>query len=222
MIMLKLDDSFANENPSENIQPSSDSPNQTDQLSVQLPLSDRFNSSISEIVDSECDKQDDHDEENRRNVIIERSDESKDSSTIMCSGVLSDVCEPRICFNMGFSWRLKCLEYKALYAQYQLACLSTLGGAYHLINSPKAALSTALQQERVAAVLGSSALLVRARVFQATNYHLLGLPKRARRAFIECKLLVQQYGMREDSSAFIFASEEWCRRNTQASNPSVS
>ena len=168
----------------------------------------------------------DHDEENQHNLIVEEgtwTDLSRDFIIHCRVSEYPIADEPHsILFNMGLSWRLKCLEYKAMFIQYQLACLSTLGGAYHLINCPKAALSTALQQERVAALLGSTALLVRARVFQATNYHLLGLQKRARRTFRGCKLLVHQFGMEGgESAAFILASEEWCQRDTKTAQLSV-
>lgn len=206
---------------------STDSPNPAD---CRLHLLNS-SSSISKMVVSGRDNDNDTDQcsdENQYNLIVKEGRKGIDDSrsfivhSIGRPSEYPDIDEPRIRFNMGLSWRLKSLEYKAMYIQYQLACLSTLGGAYHLINCPKAALSTALQQERVAALLGSTALLVRARVFQATNYHLLGLQKRARRAFRGCKLLVQQYGMEGgESAAFILASEEWCQRNTKNAQLSV-
>lgn len=209
---------------------SSNSLNPADRL--QLLNSSSSSSSISELAVVSHDDTDQRCyEENQYCDLIVEEDEgqtrtidnhhSRGGFIVLSNGRIStcpsadcDEPPPMRFFNMGLSWRLKRLEYKAMYIQYQLACLSTLGGAYHLINCPKAALRTALQQERVATLLGSTALLVRARVFQATNYHLLGLQKRARRAFRGCKLLVQQHGMEGgESAAFILASEEWCLRN---------
>jgi hypothetical protein len=53
--------------------------------------------------------------------------------------------------------------------QYNLACLSTLGGAYHLCNHPETALVIAIRQEMYAKKLGSTSVALRAKVFQAVN-----------------------------------------------------
>ena len=81
--------------------------------------------------------------------------------------------------NKPFALRLLRLKFNAAQYQYNLACLNTLGGAYHLCNKPDTALMIARRQESLARNLGSSTLLLRAKGFQATSVALLGKPKEA-------------------------------------------
>ena len=81
--------------------------------------------------------------------------------------------------NKPFALRLLRLKFNAAQYQYSLACLNTLGGAYHLCNKPDTALMIARRQESLARNLGSSTLLLRAKGFQATSVALLGKPKEA-------------------------------------------
>ena len=81
------------------------------------------------------------------------------------------------------SRNLRLLERKAHQIQYLLACLSTLGGAHHLCNKPQQALQLAIRQEYLGYTLGSTQVIVRARVFQAVNHALLGRVAYSRRYF---------------------------------------
>jgi hypothetical protein len=92
--------------------------------------------------------------------------------------------------------------------QHQLAWMSTLGGAYHLTNKPATALVIARNQEMLGRILGSTALVVRAWVFQAVNLALLGKPRRSSRLFRECKR-VSTANRWVDMMPFIEASEIW-------------
>lgn len=111
----------------------------------------------------------------------------------------------QIVFNMSFSKNLRRLELRAIEIQYQLACLSTLGGAYHLCNNPTTALIIARKQEIVGRILGSSAVILRSKVFQAVNHGLLG---NSDQLFIECKKVASN-NLFVDMLGFIEASEIW-------------
>ena len=89
----------------------------------------------------------------------------------------------QLCVSDVHSRNLRMLERRALQIQYLLACLSTLGGAHHLCNKPKEAMQLALRQEYLGFVLGSTQVIVRARVFQAVNLALLGQVELSRRCF---------------------------------------
>jgi hypothetical protein len=110
--------------------------------------------------------------------------------------------------DLKWNHRLMFVEKKASIIQYQLACLSTLGGAYHLCNHPKTALKLAMQQEFVGRTLGSSSVVIRSQVFQAVNWTLLGKPKIGKRMFAQCRR-----ASCEDSwtgmLSFVEASELW-------------
>lgn len=68
---------------------------------------------------------------------------------------------------------------RAALAQYTLACLSTLGGANHLCDRPLQALVMARRQELVGQVLQNFSIVVKAQVYQAVNFALLGKRKRS-------------------------------------------
>lgn len=94
-------------------------------------------------------------------------------------------------FNLMFGDRLQALERRAMQHQYQLACLSTLGGAYHLCRRPQQAYVLAVRQEAVGRSLGSSVVVLRARVFQAVNHYALGRREQGRACMAWCRQLVQ-------------------------------
>lgn len=89
----------------------------------------------------------------------------------------------RLCLSDPHSRNLRMLERRASQIQYLLACLSTLGGAHHLCHKPREALQLAIRQEFVGRVLGSTQVVVRAQVFQAVNYALLGDVRLSRHFF---------------------------------------
>lgn len=119
---------------------------------------------------------------------------------------------PLLVMHIEFSCRLKTLERKGTAIQYQLACLSTLGGAYHLSNRPETAFMIAYRQETVGRLLGSLNVVIRAKVFQAVNLSLLGQPKMSRSMFKVCKKLASENSW-TGMMAFVEASELWL--NTQ-------
>lgn len=82
-----------------------------------------------------------------------------------------------------FAWigRLIPLQKKAINTQYQLACLSTMGGAYHICNYPKQALALAIQQELIGRSMGATNIIVRAKLYQYVNLAMLGLNNKAKK-----------------------------------------
>ena len=110
--------------------------------------------------------------------------------------------------NKSFSRRLNRLIWEAIEIQYNLACLSTLGGAYHLCNNPETALVIAIRQEMFARKLGSTSVIIRSQVFQAVNLGLLGKPKECAAMFRHCSKQALQEGWTE-MSRFVEASRKW-------------
>lgn len=115
-------------------------------------------------------------------------------------------------FNIGFATRLNFLDKRACEIQYQLAYLSTLGGAYHLCNNPTVALAIAVRQEQVGRALGSSAIVIRSKVFQAVNIGLLGDLKNCHKMFQLCKFLATVNNWSE-MIGFVNAVENWFKMN---------
>jgi hypothetical protein len=118
--------------------------------------------------------------------------------------------------NMSWNGKMIRVQHEALYIQYLMACLSTLGGAYHLCNRPFVAFQIACKQERIARYLGSSSQLIRARTYQAVNLALLGKQKLSRISFAECKSYARIVG-NEDMYNFVIASELWLANETKIS-----
>lgn len=115
-----------------------------------------------------------------------------------------------ISMDKSFARRLIRLQREAMFIQYNIAVLSTLGGANHLCNKPEMALVLACRQEMVARRLGSSSLLVRSKVFQAINLGLLGKKRHASAMFQQCKELAQHEewaGM----SNFVTTCKNWLK-----------
>jgi hypothetical protein len=103
---------------------------------------------------------------------------------------------------------MRMLERRASHIQYLLAVLSTLGGANHLCNKPKQALQLALRQEALGHILGSTQVVLRARVFQAVNHALLGYPKKSARCFSLIRKAAEAEGW-SGCLQFCLASENW-------------
>ena len=116
--------------------------------------------------------------------------------------------------NRSFGRRLNRLCWEAIEIQYNLACLSTLGGAYHLCNHPKTALAIAIRQEMFARKLGSTSVILKAKVFQAVNLGLLGWGKECTAMFRYCKREASKEGWTE-MSGFVKASRKWLKVELQ-------
>jgi hypothetical protein len=110
--------------------------------------------------------------------------------------------------NRSFTRRLNSLIFEAMDIQYNLACLSTLGGAYHLCNYPETALMIAVRQEMFAKKLGSTSVMLRSKVFQAVNLGLLGKEKESVIMFKYCMEQSVKEGW-TDMSSFVEASRSW-------------
>lgn len=125
----------------------------------------------------------------------------------------NDDSDVKIFFNFRFGSYLRKLEKEAIIIQYQLACLSTLGGAYHLCNKPRVALAISIRQEMIGRRLGSTLLIIRAKVFQAVNLWLLGHSHESNKAFSYCYYLLDLNPWLEDSRNFVEASKLWLENN---------
>lgn len=132
----------------------------------------------------------------------------------------SDILEEKPHLDLDFSKRLLVLQKKGMEIQYQLACLSTLGGAYHLCNHPQTAFVIAIKQEMVGRLLGSHSIIIRSKVFQAVNLSLLGYPKASRRLFQACKR-VAAANTWAGMESFVSASELWLRGQKALENGQV-
>lgn len=91
---------------------------------------------------------------------------------------------PKLDIGYSFSGKLRRLQREYHWVQHQLAYLSTMGGANHLCNRPLVALEIARKQEQIGKRIGSTSLQIRAKVFQAVNYGLLGYKKTANKMFM--------------------------------------
>lgn len=123
--------------------------------------------------------------------------------------------------NLSFAIRLRNLHKQQLYLQYVLACLSTLGGAYHLTAKPKTALAIAQYQEAVGYRLGSYQIIIRAKVFQAVNLGILGHRRKSNLLFKSLKVLLIQYQADETLISFVISSRDWLKRNYLVGDPKL-
>ena len=149
----------------------------------------------------------------------------------------------KMCLSTLHGRNLRLLERKAQHMQYLLACLSTMGGAYHLVGNSKVhlypphdsptptpspffapllflplcqvAFLLAKQQEYVGRKLGSTQVVIRAQVFQAVNYGILGDAKKSKELF---KLLETRAKSDEWSNMldFVRACKRWVKHEMLA------
>ena len=89
--------------------------------------------------------------------------------------------------HIDWSWvrKLIHLQHQERQAQYQLACLSTLGGGYFLCNKHEVALRLATSLFMLGTKLHNTALIVRSLVYVGVNLKLLGHTDMAERVFQE-------------------------------------
>ena len=99
--------------------------------------------------------------------------------------------------------------------QHQLAYLSTMGGANHLCNKPLVALEIAQRQEFIGKKIGSTSIQIRAKVFQAVNYGLLGNKLIAKRMFNSIIKEANDEGW-PSLISFITASMMWLKMEWKA------
>jgi hypothetical protein len=86
---------------------------------------------------------------------------------------------------LDWSWirKLVHIQRNEATSQYQLACLSTLGGGYFLCNKHKIALEISCALFQLGHRMGNRALMVRAMIYQAVNLKLLGYIRESKRIF---------------------------------------
>lgn len=122
------------------------------------------------------------------------------------------------------------IQKQASEFQYSFAYLSTLGGAHFLVSqdrhgeasiqSTQRALIIAIKQEMLGKSLGSTSLIIRARVYQAVNWALLGSRKRSKRIFKECKKHAKQETW-TNTLNFCESSEDWVNINVYGASLSL-
>jgi hypothetical protein len=130
--------------------------------------------------------------------------EDKVATEILCK-----VSTQPFIINFGLCGRLIRLQNFALRIQYQLACLSTLGGAYHLCNHPALSLKLARQQELVGKHVCSNSIIIRSKIFKAINHGLLGNIRKSKKIFNSVKKLLKETDSNNDLSRLVVASENW-------------
>lgn len=141
-----------------------------------------------------------------RIYVLKLPDEEEAEHTIS----IQENSVPCITIDYAFNYHMIRLEKEFSVLQYQLACLSTFGGAYHLLNRPLKALQVAYQQEIVGRRFCSTEIIVRSKVFQAVNFMLLGNKHACHRCFQESRALAQY---QDHLLHFVSASEGWLSRN---------
>jgi uncharacterized coiled-coil protein SlyX len=115
---------------------------------------------------------------------------------------------------MVYARRLNSVIRIARYISYQLACLSTLGGANHLCDKPKTALKIAMRQEFIGLAIGSTSIVIRSKVYQAVNYGLMKKANKSKKIFTECEedALLQGWSSLID---FVKASKIWLQNELE-------
>ena len=115
---------------------------------------------------------------------------------------------------MVYARRLNSVIRLARYISYQLACLSTLGGANHLCDKPKTALKIAMRQEFIGLAIGSTSIVIRSKVYQAVNYGLMKKANKSKKIFTECEedALLQGWSSLID---FVKASKIWLQNELE-------
>eukprot|EP01033_Poteriospumella_lacustris_P013274 gene13276-9511_t len=144
-----------------------------------------------------------------KNILEELNDEESNKDATEASSAVEVVRAP---LDLRFDWRIRKLLAEQQFIQYQLAYLSTLGGAYHLCNKPHVALVIAARQELVGRKMNSFTIIVRARVFQAVNMRLLGKRKRSKALMKSAYSLLDRSGL-DNLRSFVTASHQWLDRN---------
>ena len=129
-----------------------------------------------------CDG-DDHTVSENSTILNDQETKSLVTSSVKYNMIMSP--------DMAWIGRLITIQKDALNKQYQLACLSTMGGAYHICNYPKEALVLAVQQENIGRRIGAVNIIVRAKTYQCLNLALLGQNKRAKRTLRAAKDIAQ-------------------------------
>jgi hypothetical protein len=126
----------------------------------------------------------------------------------------------KIRFNFRFGAYLKKLEVRAMYQQYLFAYITTLGGAYHLCNKPQTALMLAKKQELLGLQIGSSLIIVKAKLFQVGNLRALGEVHKSQACLHSCKAMIEELRTANPDAAntlnaFVANYEEWMTNNLE-------
>mmetsp|Transcript_6686 Transcript_6686/g.12883 ORF Transcript_6686/g.12883 Transcript_6686/m.12883 type:complete len:190 (-) Transcript_6686:1743-2312(-) len=85
--------------------------------------------------------------------------------------------------NPDYSWMRRLVRLQKAYVirvnqtQYELACLSTMGGAYSICRYPKEALQIAKRQELIGIRMGSKQVQCHAKLYQYINLIFMGRKK---------------------------------------------
>eukprot|EP01039_Chlorochromonas_danica_P006798 gene6798-7510_t len=152
-------------------------------------------------------------------IIVNLDDEMLEMELIQDGGRENEKVFLRL--NMCFGRYLQKLQRDALRTQYELACLSTLGGAYHLCKRPKEALVLSQRLEQVGHRMASLPILIRSKVFQAANWLALQNIRRSNACWKEAKIMLatlreKNGGVSVDMESFVIAFEVWLAKSSSS------
>jgi hypothetical protein len=150
--------------------------------------------------------------DNVLSAINEEDQSGYNSFVCTTNGGGTSTAPRQFAFNFQFSRRLNTLLYREHEIKYQLAYLSTLGGAYHLCNDPSKAMMIAQKQQQIGQLLGSSVIIIRSKVFQAVNLGMQGKEKTCKKKLQNCKD-VAEANMWTNMLEFVNTSESWLKTN---------
>ncbi len=123
------------------------------------------------------------------NTDFDESETVQDAEPVLNTAVIehSNSINQHVKFFLDWSWirRVLSIQRSEASAQYQLACLSTVGGGYFLCKKHEIALKISFGLLQLGQSMNNRAIVVRALIYLAINYKLLGFPNRSRRIFNE-------------------------------------
>ena len=115
------------------------------------------------------------------------------------------------------------IQRDAAVFQYHFARLSTLGGANFLISQDRSgessvkciqnALMIAYEQELLGKTFNCTSLIIKAKVYQAVNWALLGYTKRSSKLFKICRSEAMKQSSSNNLIEFCESSENWLQIN---------
>lgn len=152
-------------------------------------------------------------------IIINMDDECMEMELIQDDGRENHKVFLRL--NVSFGRYLQKLQREAMRTQYELACLSTLGGAYHLCKRPKEALVLSQRLEQVGHRMASMPILIRAKVFQAANWFALQNIRRSNTCWKEANSMLvalreKNGAVSADMESFVKAFEAWLAKSSSS------
>jgi hypothetical protein len=146
-------------------------------------------------------------------IVVVPSSSSRKQNEVPSSSIVMPAMALRM--NKSFGYRMLRLQIEAGRMEHEFAYLSTLGGAYHLCDNPHVAYAIAVKQENLGVRLGSKALVLRARGYQAINIGLLGDGTNALKMLKQLERVSRSGHGTEVLTQFLNASRKWLKLQIQ-------